>query len=189
MSDTISILGISGSLRRNSNNTGLLRAAAELAPAGVSLSIYDLRDLPFYNGDEDGGDAGQPERVTRFKAAIAAADALLIATPEYNYSFTGALKNALDWASRPLAGSPLRQKPAALLGAGGLSGTMRAQLHLRQVLAATDVLALNKPEVYVARAWEKFDQSGNLTDEASREQVRALVVALAAWARRLRAGA
>lgn len=189
MSDTISILGISGSLRRASNNTGLLRAAAELAPAGASVTIYDLGDIPLYNGDEDGGDAGQPESVARFKAAIVAADALLIATPEYNYSFTGALKNAIDWASRPVAGSPLRQKPAALLGAGGLSGTMRAQLHLRQVLAATDVLVLNKPEVYVARAWEKFDQSGALTDEPSREQVKALVAALASWARRLRASA
>lgn len=188
MSDTINIIGISGSLRRASFNTGLLRAAAELAPAGVTLRIHDLHDVPFYNGDDDHGAEGVPAGVVRLKAAIAAADALMIATPEYNYSVSGVLKNAIDWASRPGPGkdSPLRGKPLVMLGAGGMSGTMRAQFHLRQILVHSDVQVLNKPELYVARAWDRFDQGGNLTDEKIREQVRDLVAALAAWTRRLR---
>lgn len=190
MTDTINILGISGSLRRNSFNSGLLRAASELVPEGVKLSIHDLHDVPLYNGDEDHGAEGMPDGVLRLKTAIAAADALLIATPEYNYSVSGVLKNAIDWASRPGPGkaSPLNSKPLAMLGAGGMSGTMRAQFHLRQILVHSDVLVMNKPELYVARAWEKFDQAGNLTDAPTREQVQKLLVALGAWTRRMQAG-
>lgn len=182
---TLSILGISGSLRKASFNTGLLRAAAELAPAGAAVTIYDLRDIPFYNSDDEGGDGAMPAAVVAFRQAIADADALLIATPEYNYSVPGVLKNAIDWASRSPKGSPLNDKPAALLGAGGMSGTMRAQFHLRQIMVHNNVHVLNKPEVYIARAWERFDQAGNLSDPQARQMVQSLVEGLVAWAKRL----
>lgn len=180
------ILGLSGSLRAASNNTGLLRAAAELAPEGVEVIIHDISDIPLYNGDEDGGEGQQPAGVIRLKQAIAGADALLLAVPEYNYSVTGVQKNMLDWASRPRDISPLNGKPLAMMGAGGMSGTMRAQFHLRQMLVHNNLLVLNKPEIYVARAWEKFDKQGNLIDAGTRDLVRGLVAGLAAWTERLR---
>jgi chromate reductase len=180
------LLGISGSLRAASNNTGLLRAAAELAPAGVEVVIHNIGDIPLYNGDENGGEGKQPAGVLRLKAAMADADALLFAVPEYNYSLSGVLKNALDWASVPPPSTPLSDKPVALMGAGGMSGTMRAQFHLRQIFVHSNALVLNKPELYVARAWEKFDKEGNLTDESTRDQVKALVESLVRWTRRLR---
>lgn len=179
------ILGISGSLRAASTNTGLLRAASELAPEGVTVVLHDIGDIPLYNGDEDGGEGGQPAGVLRLKAAIAEADALLLAVPEYNYSVSGVLKNAIDWASRPMASTPLNGKPLAMMGAGGMSGTMRAQFHLRQILVHSNLLVLNKPDLYVARAWEKFDKQGNLTDEPTRDQVKALVEGLVRWTMRL----
>jgi chromate reductase, NAD(P)H dehydrogenase (quinone) len=182
MAHNINIIGFSGSIRKNSNNTGLLRAAQELLPEGVTLQIYDLSDIPLYNEDLF---PNLPQAVIDFKAAISAADALLIATPEYNYSFTGVLKNALDWASRPMNTSAFPGKPAAILGAGGMMGTSRAQYQLRQVLSALNVLTLNKPEVLIQRAWEKFDEHGNLTDAAAREQVKALLEALKNWTLRL----
>ncbi|NJN15939.1 MAG: NAD(P)H-dependent oxidoreductase [Oscillochloris sp.] len=185
MSDPLKILAVSGSLRHNSLNTALLHAAQEVAPAHVQIELYDLADIPLYNGDEDGGEHGQPAGVGRFKAALGAADAIMIATPEYNYSIPGVLKNAIDWASRPIASSPLNGKPLAMMGAGGMSGTMRAQFHLRQILVHNNMLVLNKPELYVVRAWEKFDSERNLTDEPTREQLRKLVEALVAWTRRV----
>jgi chromate reductase len=184
MATELHILGISGSLRKASFNTGLLRAAGEVLPAGVRLTIADISAIPLYNGDLDG--AEQPEPVQEFKAQIAAADALLIATPEYNYSFPGVLKNAIDWAARPITTSPLAGKPAALMGAGGRFGTVRAQLQLRQVALYVNMLMLNKPELMVPAAWEKFDEQGRLTDDAVRKQVADLVAALAGWAQRLR---
>ncbi len=183
MSTPIHMLGISGSLRKGSLNTALLRNAAGLLPEGVTLEIYDIGDIPLYNGDIDV--EGGPAPVRRFRQHIAAADALLIAAPEYNYSFSGVLKNALDWASRPPQ-PPLNDKPLAIIGAGAGVGASRAQLHLRQVAVYTNMHPLNKPEVQIARAWEKFDSEGRLTDPADREQLRALVEALAVWTRRLR---
>jgi chromate reductase len=183
MKTNVHVLGISGSLRKASFNSGLLRAASQVLPEGMSLEIFDLSPIPFFNGDVDA--VGVPEPVQHFKQCIAAADALLIATPEYNYSLPGVLKNAIDWASRPPKESPLNGKPLAILGAGGQSGTARAQLHLRQVAVFTNMLPLNKPEVIVQRAWEKFDAQGNLTDETVRQQVRALLEALQAWTHRL----
>lgn len=184
MTTPIHVLGFAGSLRQGSYNAGLLRAAAELLPADVTLEIFDLTPIPLYNGDID--KEGGPEPVRRFKERIAAADALLIATPEYNYSVPGVLKNALDWASRPMRETPLNGKPLAIMGAGGMSGTMRAQFHLRQIAVHNDLHVLNKPEVYIARAWEKFDAEGRLNDEPSRQQIAKLLGALAAWTRRLR---
>lgn len=184
MTSPIHVLAFSGSLRKASFNTSLLREAATLLPEGMRLDLFDLTPLPFYNGDVEA--AGMPEPVREFRARIAEADALLMACPEYNYSVTGALKNAIDWASRGGQDSPFHNKPVAMLGAGGQSGTMRAQFHLRQILVHSNALVLNKPEVYVMRAREKFSSDGRLTDEAVRDQIRALLVALAAWTRRLK---
>ncbi|HJZ47399.1 MAG TPA: NADPH-dependent FMN reductase [Roseiflexaceae bacterium] len=178
------VLGISGSLRKASWNSGLLRAAGELLPEGMSLEIVDLRDIPLYNQDHDGPNA--PEAVIQLKQRIRAADALLIATPEYNGSMPGVLKNAIDWVSRPANDSPFSGKPLAIMGAGGISGTIRAQLALRQVAASINTFPLNRPQIQITRAWEKFDAEGNLTDEQSRQEIRAQLEALAAWTRRLR---
>jgi chromate reductase len=184
MARSIHIVGISGSLRRASWNTGLLRTAGELLPEGISLEVIDLADIPLYNQDHDGPHA--PEAVKHLRDRIRAADALLIATPEYNASIPGVLKNALDWASRPINDSALSGKPLAMMGAGGLSGTNRAQLALRAISGALNVHMLNRPQMQIVRAWEKFDAEGTLTDEQSRQEIRALLEALAAWTRRLR---
>ncbi len=181
---SIHVLGISGSLRRASYNTGLLRAASELLPDGMTLEIYDLSSIPLYN--QDIADIAFPEPVKHFKERIRAADALLIATPEYNYSVTGVLKNAIDWASRPPQENAWNDKPLAIVGAGGLGGTARAQLALRHIAVFVNMHVVNKPELRVVRSWEKFDKEGNLTDEAVRKELRALLEALAAWTRRLR---
>src|SRR5919197_13639 len=179
------ILGISGSLRRDSHNTALLRAAAEMLPPGVELEIFDgLRDVPPYDADLDTPEL-QGAGVGALKDAIEAADAVLVATPEYNHSIPGVLKNALDWASRPVNDTPLRDKPTAVLGAsGGLMGTVRAQAHLRQALE-TFTPMLHRPEVLVSQAGNRFDEQGILVDETSRQLVAELVQGLVAWARRL----
>ncbi len=184
MADPIQLLGFAGSLRQASYNRGLLQAARDLLPEGVTLEIFDLLPIPLYNGDVEA--KGFPEAVEHFRARIAAADALLIATPEYNYSIPGVLKNAIDWASRPPS-PPLAGKPVAMMGASpGMMGTARSQYHLRQVCVNTELLPLNKPEVFVNNAMQKFDEQGRLTDEPTRQYVRKLVGALAAWTRRLR---
>lgn len=180
---SIHLLGFSGSLRQLSWNRALLRAAAELLPNGVTLELFDLARLPFYNQDLDTPET-LPAPVAEFKSKIRDADALLIATPEYNHSIPGVLKNAIDWASRPLASTPLAGKPVAIMGAGGMFGTVRAQLHLRQILVMA--LPLPKPEVLVQRAWEKFDAQGNLIDQPARDAIRAQLEALVAWTNRLR---
>ena len=184
MTTPIHVLGISGSLRRASWNTGLLNAAGELLPEGMALEIADLADIPLYNQDHDGPIA--PEAVKHLKARIRAADALLIATPEYNGSIPGVLKNAIDWASRPMNDSSLSGKPLAIMGAGGMGGTIRAQLALRQLSTSINTLIINRPQVQIMRSWEKFDAEGKLTDEQARQEIRALLEALAAWTRRLR---
>ena len=179
----IHVLGTSGSLRKSSYNTALLTAASELLPEGVTLETFDLSLIPLYN--EDVRSLGYPKAVKEFRDRIAAADALLIATPEYNYSIPGVLKNAIDWASRP-PDSPLDGKPVAIMGAStGSFGTVRAQMHLRQVCVGCNMLPLNDPEVLVMRAQEKFDASGRLADETTRRIIRDLLVGLADWTRRL----
>jgi len=187
VSDTpITILGLAGSLRRASYNRGLLRAAHAVAPAGVTVEILELAGLPFY--DEDLEAAGPPAAVQELRARIHAADALLLAVPEYNHSFTAVLKNALDWASRPRANAALRQKPVALMGAaGGGFGTVRAQLAVRPVLVVNEMYVLPTPSLHVANAAQHFDADGNLTGEQVRASVGGLVEALAAWTRRLHA--
>lgn len=183
----LQILGISGSLRKGSYNTALLRAAKELAPGGVQIDIADLTAVPLYN--EDIHQHGFPPSVVALRQKIAAADALLIATPEYNYSIPGVLKNAIDWVSRP-PDQPFGGKPLAIMGASpGGAGTMRSQYHLRQVCVFLDLLVLNKPEVFVSHAHEKVDANGRLSDDKTRTAVAALVMALAEWTRRLRGAA
>ena len=186
MNDSIRILGVPGSLRRGSYNRGLLRAAAEVAPTGVTVEIAELSALPLYNQDLE---ATPPASVPAWWETVREADAILIATPEHNYSVPAVLKNAIDWATRS-PGSILKQKPVAMLGAspGGL-GTVRAQMALRQILLFPDARVLAKPEVMVSHARDKFDAEGNLSDEKSRVAVRTLVEALAAWTRLLRHGA
>jgi len=182
----ITILGLCGSLRARSYNRMALQAAGELLPAGAKLETFDrLRDIPPYDGDEQ--QKGYPPAAQLLREQIAAADALLIVTPEYNYSIPGVLKNAIDWASRQPA-PPFDGKPVAIMGASpGQFGTARAQYHLRQVLMCLNGLVLNKPEVMINQAAKKFDVDGKLTDEASRTFVADLLAALVAWTKRLQA--
>ena len=178
------ILGISGSLRRESFNTRLLHDAMALGPDGVSIEPFDLAPIPLYN--EDVRTVGYPPDVARFRDAIRAADALLVVSPEYNFSIPGVLKNAIDWASRP-PDQPLADKPAAIMGVStGLSGTLRMQYHLRQVLNGLNARLVNHPEVTVRSAAEKFAANGGLTDEATRQIVQKLVSALVEWTNRLK---
>lgn len=180
----VEVLGISGSLRRDSFNTATLRAAGELAPDGMRIRIRTLEEIPIYN--EDVRAQGYPEPVQSLRSEIAGADALLIATPEYNYSIPGVLKNAIDWASRP-PDQPFDDKPVAIMGASpGRVGTARAQYHLRQCFVSLNALLLNRPEVMVAGASSLFDPSGRLTDEATREHIARQLQALADWVLRLK---
>ena len=185
MNDTrvIKVLGVSGSLRAGSYNTAALGAAQELAPDGLTVETFDLSAIPLYNDDVRA--QGFPPEVQKFRDAIAAADALLFATPEYNYSIPGVLKNAIDWASRP-PDQPFDGKPAAIMGASpGKIGTARAQYHLRQMCVFLNMHVLNRPEVMIGGAAEAFDSQGRLVDETTRGFVRDLLAALAAWTRRL----
>jgi len=177
------ILGLSGSLRKGSLNTAALRACQAMLPAGATMEIADLADIPLYN--EDVRQQGFPPAVQLLREKIAAADAVVIASPEYNYSIPGVLKNAIDWASRPPS-QPFDGKPIALLGAtpGGL-GTARCQYHLRQVFVYLNGLILNKPEVMISGAPAKFDAEGNLTDAATAEQISKMLLALEAWTGRM----
>lgn len=170
------ILAISGSLRKNSFNTGLIRAAKELKPANMEIEYFDIKDIPLYNQDLDGNE--KPEAVLELSKKVEAADGILLAVPEYNYSFTAALKNVFDWLSR-VSPMPLSGKPLAMMGASyGMSGTMRAQLQFRQVMIYLDVRILNKPEVLIPSAYEgKFDNDGNLLDERAKEQIRKMLIA------------
>jgi len=179
MNTTMNILGVSGSLRKGSFNTALLRAASEYLPAGATLEIQSLGGVPLYNFDVE--QAGTPETVDDLRKRIRASDGLLIATPEYNYSIPGVLKNALDWASRPPKDSPLTRKPIAIMGAGGMMGTVRAQSHLRQILLCQDSRVMAKPELFVSRGQGKFDETGRLVEEATRQKLEKFLKAFAVW--------
>jgi len=188
MAGTLRILAILGSLRQGSYNRALLKAAHEVAPAGVTLEDFTLEGIPPYNQDEE---ANLPPRVAELKSKIRAADAILIVTPEYNYSIPGVLKNAIDWSSRrgPEKVNVWEGKPVGMMGAsGGAQGTSRAQYHLRQVFVYLDAQPLNRPEVMVADAAQKFDADGKLTDEKTRGAIQRLLEALVRWARLLEAG-
>jgi chromate reductase, NAD(P)H dehydrogenase (quinone) len=179
----ITVLGICGSLRRASFNRALLRTAIELKPPTMTIEVADIGSIPLYN--EDVRAEGFPPPVETLRRQIAAADALLFVTPEYNYSMPGVIKNAIDWASRP-PDQPFAGKPAAIMGASpGLGGTLRAQYDLRRSCVFLDMHPINKPEVIVAGAAQKFDAAGRFTDEMGKGLVRDLLVALEAWTRRL----
>ncbi|RAI61075.1 NADPH-dependent FMN reductase [Roseicella frigidaeris] len=181
----VKVLGLCGSLRRGSLNAAALRAARELAPPGLELTIFEgLREIPPY--DDDLRHDGYPPPVQALRDGIRAADAVLIATPEYNYSVPGVLKNAIDWASRPPE-QPFEGKPVGIMGASpGAIGTARAQYHLRQSFVFLNALVLNRPEVMIGQATSRFDAEGRLTDEKTREFVQSLLVALRDWTLRLR---
>jgi chromate reductase len=177
MRPPIHLIGISGSLRKGSYNTAALYAAQKLLPEGVTMDIADLLPLPMYNPDKEA--EGFPLSVRKFQEQVLRADAVVIATPEYDYSIPAALKNAMEWATRPSGFSAFSGKPAAIMGASpGNFGTIRAQMHLRQVCIYANMFLINKPEVFITRAGEKFDQYGNLADEPTRVIIRQMTDAL-----------
>lgn len=176
------LLGIVGSLRKASMNRALLRAVGEVLPDGVGLTMFDrIGELPLFNSDLP----GIPEPVAALQQAIADAHGIIIAVPEYNYSIPGSLKNAIDWASRPPSTTPLRGKPVGLIGSSiGMSGSMRAQYHLRQILIYTDNPVMGQPEVLIPNATARFDAELRLTDESTRELLRRFAIAFVAHVRR-----
>lgn len=179
----ISVLGICGSLRKGSYNMAALRTAIELKPTGMIVTVADISQIPLYN--EDVRAQGFPAPVETLRRQIAEADALLFACPEYNYSMSGVLKNAIDWASRP-PDQPFAGKPCAILGAAaGMAGSARAQGDLRRSMVFLDMHPLNKPEVLIGQAQTKFDDEGKLTDEAARGFIRDMMTALERWARQV----
>ena len=185
MSDpgSISVLGICGSLRKASYNMAALRTAIALKPANMTVTVADISQIPPYN--EDVRAEGFPPTVETLRRQIAEADALLFACPEYNYSMSGVLKNAIDWASRP-PDQPFAGKPCAIIGAAaGMAGSARAQYDLRRSCVFLDMHPLNKPEVLIGQAQTKFDAEGNLTDEAGKGFIRDLMAALATWTRQI----
>jgi chromate reductase len=178
------ILGFAGSLRKGSYNKALLRAAMELVPGEAKLDIFDLEGIPPFTQDLE---KQMPEKVKEFKAKIRAADAILIATPEHNFSVPGVLKNAIDWASRPYGDNSFGGKPVAVMSAStGMLGGARAQYHLRQTFVFLDMHPINKPEVFVTFANQKIDEQGRLTDEATRKIIKQLLESLVAWTKRLK---
>jgi chromate reductase len=179
------VLGIAGSLRRGSYNRRLLDAARELAPDSMRIQLVDLADIPLYNGDLD-TDAERPAAVERLKRAVAEADAVLIATPEYNHSVPGVLQNAIDWVSRPAGKSPLAGKPVAIMGAStGALGAARAQQQLKLVLLSTLAALMPHAGVTVGQAKEKFDAAGRLVHEPTRQFLAGMLRELEVWARRM----
>ena len=182
-SPTVRILGMAGSLRKNSYNRAALKIAQQLTPSNAIMEITELDTIPLYNQDLD---MHMPQSVLEFKGKIEATDAILFATPEYNHSISGVLKNAIDWASRPYGKSSWDSKPVAVMGASsGAVGTARAQEHLRQIFGTLNMHPLNRPEVLISRSAEKFDKGGNLADEMTRTKIKELVRALVDWTIRL----
>ena len=180
------ILGISGSLRKGSFNSALLRAAAEVAPPGTEVQMGSIAGIPLYNGDEE-AEHGTPDVVTKLKDQIIAADGLLLVTPEYNNSMPGVFKNAIDWATRPPKDTArvFANKPVGLIGATpGMGGTARGQSQLRQAFVFTNSYAMPQPEVLVRKAGDLFDADGRLTDEPTRQHLVKFLQAFADWIRR-----
>jgi chromate reductase len=177
---SLRICGLAGSLRRASFNRFLLRAAAELAPPGLEIGIFDLAGVPLYNGDVEA--EGDPDAVAALKAAIRAADGLLFVTPEYNHGVPAVMKNAVDWASRPPADAPLARKPVGIIGASpGITGSARGQSQLRQAFEFTNSWCMPQPELLVFRAHEKFDGEGRLIDEGTRTHLVRYLQAFQSW--------
>jgi len=179
MNDKIKILGFAGSLRKGSFNRALLRNAGRLVPNNSTLEIFELDGIPLFNQDAE---KDMPEKVREFKSKIKEADAILISTPEYNYSVPGVLKNAIDTASRPYGDNPFDGKPVAIMSASiGILGGARAQYHLRQIFVFLNMYPINRPEVMVNFAADKFDSNGNLLDETSKKMIGELIQNLVDW--------
>ena len=184
MTSPLHIVGIIGSLRKASFNRSLMAVVPEVLPEGVTFEIAEIGDLSLFNQDNE---QTLPQAVQRMKEQIKKADAIIIATPEYNYSIPGVLKNAIDWASRPYGNNSFEGKAIGIMGASmGNIATARAQYHLRQCFVFLNGHLLNRPEVMVGSAQDKFDANGKLTDEHTREKVKELVSALIAWAQKLK---
>ncbi len=182
MEKKIKILGICGSLRKGSYNMMALKTAQKLAPDDVEIKIAEIGDLPLFNQDLE---ADLPPSVLRFREEVQEANALLFASPEHNYSVTAALKNALEWGSRPYGKAVMNGKPVGIIGASnGMIGTGRGQYHLRQICVQIDMHPLNKPEVMISFVQDKFDADGNLNDEKTRLKIKELLVALAEWTKK-----
>jgi chromate reductase len=183
MSSHVRILGIAGSLRRGSYNKAALRAAKLLVPQNSEIDLFQLDDIPMFNEDEENS---PPSSVLALKNRIRRADALLIVTPEYNYSIPGVLKNAIDWACRPYGESAWSGKAAAIMGASlGAIGTARAQHHLRQILVALNLFTVNQPEIAIADAAHRFDENGKLIHEPTKQLIQELLKNLVDWTRRI----
>lgn len=179
----MNILGLSGSLRAGSYNTMALKAAQKLAPAGISVEIASIAEIPMYNDDVRA--QGEPAAVAALKAKVRQADAVLIVTPEYNFSIPGVLKNTLDWMSRPPE-PPFTGKVVGIMGASpGPVGTARVQYDLRKVMVFMDAFTVNKPEVFINHCAGKFDAQGQLTDEAGGKFIVDLLLAMQALKQRL----
>lgn len=179
----LKVLGFAGSLRLGSYNKALLRAAVDLVPENMNIEIFDLEGVPPFNQDTE---ENMPEKVKEFKTKIREADAILIASPEYNYSVPGVLKNAIDWASRPYGDNPFDGKPVAIMSASvGMLGGARAQYHLRQIFVFLNMYPINRPEVIVPFAQDKFDASGKLLDDNTKKFLGQLLHSLANWTRKL----
>jgi len=179
----VKILGFVGSLRKDSYNKALMRAAVELTPENAEIEVFDLKEIPPFNQDFE---RDLPPSVKEFKAKIKAADALLIATPEYNYSIPGVLKNAIDAASRPYADKVFDGKPVAIMSAStGRLGGARAQYHLRQTFVFLNMHPINRPEVMLSQAAQNVDEKGNLTNEETRKMIRQLLEELVLWTKKL----
>lgn len=184
MDRPIQILGIAGSLRRNSYNRAALRAAGDLLPVNAELTTFELDGLPVFSEDDE---RNPPAKVIELKKRIRAADAVLFVTPEYNYSIPGGLKNAIDWGSRPYGDNAWTGKPVAVMGASvGRLGTARAQYHLRQVFVFLNMLAVNQPEVMIGNAAEHFDADGHLVNEETKKLIGQLLASLVNWTSKLR---
>ncbi len=183
MEKPLKILAFAGSLRKHSFNKALIRAAVELAPPNMAIEVFDLEGIPSFNQEYENN---PPQRIKEFKDKIKEADALLIATPEYNYSIPGVLKNAIDSASRPKQGNPLDGKPVAIMSAStGKLGGARAQYHLRQTFVFLDMHPVNRPEIMLSDAAHNVDAEGRITNEQTRQLIKELLEALAAWVIRL----
>ena len=179
----LKVLGFAGSLRRGSYNKALLRAAADLVPEDMNIEIFDLEGIPPFNQDTE---ENMPEKVREFKTKIREADAILISSPEYNYSVPGVLKNAIDWASRPYGDNPFDGKPVSIVSASiGMLGGARAQYHLRQIFVFLNMYPINRPEVIVPFAQDKFDANGKLLDDNTKKFLEQLLHNLANWTRKL----
>jgi chromate reductase len=184
MEKKVHVLGFAGSLRKQSYNRALLSAANEMVPDGVTLEIFDLEGIPPFNQDLE---LQPPDKVKEFKAKIRAADAIVIVTPEYNYSIPGVLKNAIDWASRPYGNNAFDGKPVAVMGASvGMLGTARAQYDLRRSFVFLNMFPLNQPEVLVPFAQDKVDGNGRVTDEKTRKKIKELLESLVVWTKRIK---